>query len=771
MTIPLRVLIVEDNPDDAELMILHLVDAGFQPDWQRVETEADFLSALEPLPDLILSDWSLPHFSGLRALKLHNERGLNIPFVIVSGSIGEEIAIDALHNGADDYVLKDRPARLGESVRRALADKKLSEERKHADAVRRESEARHRAVVQSANDAMISADSAGNIVDWNPGAERTFGYTESEIRGQSLIRLMPAHYADSHLAGMARLQSGGKPHVIGSTVELEGLHKDGSEFPIELSLSQWQVADETFYAATIRNISDRKKAQAKQEWLLQQVQFQFRQMTQIVESVPQGMLLLDVDGRVLLANPTASRYLDILTEVGAGDILTHLGDQPLADLLIPPSKGSWHEMQVGPRIFEIMARLVAHDSGPEQWVLLINEVTQARQMQTQVQQQERLATVGQMAAGMAHDFNNIMGVIVLYAQMLEQSPRLLERDRQRLTTINEQAQYASALIRQILDFSRRSMLKRQPLDLLSLVKEQIQLLKRTLPESIVVQLNYSHGEYTVHADPTRMQQMVMNLAINAGHAMPDGGSLHIGMDRITIAQEGATPLPLMEAGEWVQMTVADTGTGISPKVLSHIFDPFYTTKSPGEGTGLGLAQVHGIVGQHEGHIDVQSQVDVGTTFTIYLPGLAMRTPVISAQKSVNPQGNGEVLLVVEDNPELRSALVETLAAQNYRMLEAANGVEALAVLNTQGNEVALVLSDVVMPEMGGIALFHALKEQGWTLPMILLTGHSMKEEMKPLREQGLRAWLLKPPDLKQLTQAIASALKASPPVVGNKRAI
>ncbi|MBK8129219.1 MAG: response regulator [bacterium] len=237
------------------------------------------------------------------------------------------------------------------------------------------------------------------------------------------------------------------------------------------------------------------------------------------------------------------------------------------------------------------------------------------------------------------------------------------------------------------------------MDLLSLFKEQVLMLKRTLPESIVVQLDYNHEEYTVHADPTRMQQMMMNLAINAGHAMPDGGSLHIGLKRITYAQ-GATPLPLMEAGEWVQVTVADTGMGISPLVLPHIFDPFYTTKAPGEGTGLGLAQVHGIVSQHKGHIDVQSEVGVGTTFTIYLPRLAMQTLAHSTQKSMKPQGNGEMLLVVEDNPVLRSALVETLDSLNYHMLEAANGLEALALLTTHGNEIAMVLSDVVMPKMG-----------------------------------------------------------------------
>lgn len=621
---------------------------------------------------------------------------------------------------------------------------------------------RYRDLLEDVQLVAITLDFNGHVTFCNDYLLALTGWKREEVLGKDwFARFVPSDWEKVKELYLAAFSDGTIPRHYENPI----LTRSGEQrFLVFNNTALWNTRGECIGIASIgEDITERKKAQAEQERLLQQVQFQFQQMTQIVESVPQGMLLLDVDGRVLLANPTASRDLAVLTEARAGDILTHLGDQPLANLLMPPHNGSWREMQVGSRIFEIVVRAVAHDTGSEQWVLLINEVTQARQMQMQVQQQERLATVGQMAAGMAHDFNNIMGIIVLYAQLLGQSPKLLDRDREWLTTITEQAERASDLIRQILDFSRRSMLERQPLDLLSLVKEQVQLLKRTLPESIVVQLDYSQGIYKVHADPTRMQQMMMNLVINAGHAMPDGGSLDIGLDRITVTQ-GATPLPLMEAGEYVQVTVADTGTGISPKVLPHIFDPFYTTKAPGEGTGLGLAQVHGIVGQHEGHIDVRSQVGVGTTFTIYLPALAIQTPVFSPEKSVNPEGNGEMLLVVEDNPELRSALVTTLDALNYRMLEAANGLEALAVLTTHGDEVALVLSDVVMPEMGGIALFHALKEKGWTQPMILLTGHAMKDEMKSLREQGLRAWLLKPPDLGQLTQAIARALKASLPV-------
>jgi len=242
--------------------------------------------------------------------------------------------------------------------------------------------------------------------------------------------------------------------------------------------------------------------------------------------------------------------------------------------------------------------------------------------------------------------------------------------------------------------------------------------------------------------------------------MPDGGTLRIRLERITVEPDQTPPLPEMGTGNWVVLSVTDTGMGIAPEVLPRIFEPFYTTKAPGKGSGLGLAQVHGIVGQHGGRIDVKTQIGKGTTFTIYLPALEARPIEQPApDAAVITRGQGETVLIVEDDSTVRPALTTSLAAWNYQALEATNGQEALAVVEKHSGQIALVLSDVVMPVMGGVALLHALRQKGHTMPVVLLTGHPMEQtELDGLRAQGLSAWLSKPPRLEQLAQTIASAL-------------
>jgi PAS domain S-box-containing protein len=498
--------------------------------------------------------------------------------------------------------------------------------------------------------------------------------------------------------------------------------------------------------------------------LQEQIAAQARQTAQIMDSVPEGVLLLDASGRVLLANPVAERHLAALAEASIGERLAHLGERPLAELLTSPPKGLWHEVRAGAQVFEVIARPVADGSHPEHWVLVLHDATQERQVRGQLQQQERLAAVGQLAAGIAHDFNNIMGIILLQARLAARSESLSDQDQERLATISQQVHHAARLIQQILDFSRQAALERQPLDLLPLLKEQIKLLERTLPEHIEIRFVYGRGEYTVSADPTRMQQMVMNLAVNARDAMPEGGVLRIALERVTV-EPGASPLaPELAAGEWIRLTVADSGAGIPPQALPHIFEPFYTTKAPGKGSGLGLAQVHGIVGQHEGRIEVQTQVGAGTTFTVYLPALPAPAVAWSAPELGEiPQGQGEIVLVVEDDALLRAALRETLELWNYQVQEAAHGAEALALLAESGTRIDVVVSDVVMPTMGGVALVHALREQGWDLPVILLSGHPQEKEFAELRAHGVRAWLSKPPALDQLARAVAGAVQTQPP--------
>jgi signal transduction histidine kinase/ActR/RegA family two-component response regulator len=543
--------------------------------------------------------------------------------------------------------------------------------------------------------------------------------------------------------------------VEGQTIgvlQVQSLQKDAyTQQDIDLLSAMASVA-----AVTIRSM-----------YLLEQAREQAQRVEGIIDSVPEGVLLLDPALRIVLANPIAQRVLAVLTgdeksailHANAQQPLTHLGNRPIAELLTSPPKGQWHEISAGSRIFEAIARPMQSGPEPEGWVVVVYDATQTREVRAQLAQQERLAAVGQLASGIAHDFNNIMAVIVLYAQMMLQSPGLPERSREQVAIVNQQAWNATQLIQQILDFSRRAALERQPLDLLPLVKEHVKLLERTLPEHIEVTFVHDSGEHTVNADPTRIQQVLMNLAVNARDAMPEGGTLRIELERI-IVRHGQSPLlPEMKPGDWIRLSVTDTGTGIPPDVLPHIFEPFFTTKVHGAGSGLGLPQVYGIVEQHEGRIGVATQVGTGTTFNIYLPALAVDTPEpLISEASTLQHGQGETLLVVEDDRAVQAALISTLEALNYTVLPAANGREALALLDQQGSHVALVLSDVVMPVMGGIALLHALRKQGWTVPVILLTGHPMEKDLEVLQTQGLSAWLLKPPDIEHLAQVIAAAL-------------
>ena len=510
--------------------------------------------------------------------------------------------------------------------------------------------------------------------------------------------------------------------------------------------------------------------------LHEQTQLQAQQMQQIMRTVPEGVLLLDADKRIVHANPVARNYLSVLIgaevesrpeagEVGErpflGQVLTHLGNRPLTELLTSPPRGLWHEVVAGGQTFDVIARPVEDGPRAEGWALVIRDVTKEREVQQRIQQQERLAAVGQLAAGIAHDFNNILAVIVLYAQMDVKTPDLPPRTRKHLETIAQQADLASKLIRQILDFSRRAVLERRSMNLVPFLKEQVKVLERTLPENIKLRLDYDANEYTVNADPTRLQQVIMNLAVNARDAMPAGGELHIDLQRVRVGDDIKAPLPHMRSGEWVRMTISDTGMGIPPEALPHIFEPFFTTKAFDKGTGLGLAQVYGIIKQHEGEIDVASKVGHGTAFTIYLPILPTVKPELQAEvPKISSKGHDETILVVEDNQATRGALIDSLELLGYRVLEAVDGRDALAVLE-QHQEVALVLSDVVMPEMGGIALFHTLRQQGPMVPVVLITGHPMKDELEKLRLQGLSGWLSKPLGLERLAQLVGQALKGS----------
>lgn len=378
----------------------------------------------------------------------------------------------------------------------------------------------------------------------------------------------------------------------------------------------------------------------------------------------------------------------------------------------------------------------------------------AQDLNKQLGHQERLAAVGQLAAGIAHDFNNILAVIALQVPLLRQSLGNNERDNMRLELIQTQTNYAARLIQQILDFSRQAILERRRLDLAPFLQEQVSLLSRIMPENILISLEFEPGQYVTLADLTRMQQLVMNLAVNAQAAMPKGGSL-----RLTLAYYATAPRSTLGAGPWLCVTVADSGSGIPSEYLPHIFEPFFTTKPPGQGSGLGLAQVHGIVKQHGGEIDVHTIEGQGTTFSFYLPALPPEALPSSPPCLATHVGRGQTILIVEDNPDLLIALREIVNMLGYIPVTAVDGSEALRILDEGEVAVDLILSDLVMPIVGGEELLSEIRKRRLDVPMLILSGHPLDAELPSLTERGLAGWLLKPVDVVLLGQTMGQILE------------
>lgn len=485
---------------------------------------------------------------------------------------------------------------------------------------------------------------------------------------------------------------------------------------------------------------------------------QSRQLEEIINAVPVGVAVLDDSLRVLLANAAAVKSLAQLGFEQEMGRMTHLGDHPVVELLDPAASTRRHEVQFDQRVYEVQISPIGNNGNSQRWVLVIDDVTEAREVQQRAQTQDRLAAIGQLAAGIAHDFNNLLAVIVLHTEMGLLQSEIPPRLREYLDIVLKQAVRAGDLVQQVLDFSRRAVLERRPLRLGPFVAEQVDLLARTLPESITLSFADADVDYTVSADPTRLQQVIVNLALNARDAMADGGHLWFALEQVTITAADPGPLPELQPGRWVRLSVKDTGHGIPAHVLPHIFEPFYTTKAP-LGTGLGLAQVHGIVKQHEGEIDVISEAGVGTTFALYLPAVepvALEPETVS--DDVLPMGGGETVLVVEDDAAVRMALVASLEQLEYQPIEAKNGREALSILQHRSHDFDLVLSDLIMPEMGGRALQAAMREQSINIPIVFLSGHPMDMEPLTAGEDELAGWLQKPVNLESLARLLARIL-------------
>lgn len=393
------------------------------------------------------------------------------------------------------------------------------------------------------------------------------------------------------------------------------------------------------------------------------------------------------------------------------------------------------------------------------------DISKGKELEQRVVQQERLSAIGQLTAGIAHDFNNTLTSILGFAQLLHKSPTMPEQARKDLAIIISSGERAANLVQQMLDFSRQSIRRPRPLDLIPFLKEIIKFLRSTIPETIHLHLDIKPGDYLIQGDPTQIQQLLTNLVINARDAMPKGGDLPVTLARVQIPQ-GTSCALCHETffGEWITITVSDTGSGISPELLARIFEPFFTTKEVGKGSGLGLAQVFGIATQHGGHLTVQSEPGRGTSFVIHLPPVmpgSLDVDVSTADQII--MGQGQTILLVEDEPSVRAAMQTMLQHLSYRVLTATNGQEAfeiyMAHLETGAEPVSMVLSDMVMPEMNGADLFYALRAKNPALKFVLMSGYDPEGKREELLEQGLVDWFQKPVSLEALSEIIGKTME------------
>ena len=515
------------------------------------------------------------------------------------------------------------------------------------------------------------------------------------------------------------------------------------------------------HVETVHEVANQIAVAIRQSRLREALDQEQRRLQAVVEHLPEGVLLLDGRGRIALANPFARAHMSALVEISRDGDVVAVGGIPLSRLLARPETAPFEVTVTTPvtGVFQIAARRFDGTASERACVLVVRDVSRERDAQKSAQQQARLAAVGQLAAGIAHDFNNILMTIINSAELAHRRREQVDFVAARLDTIAEQGERAAALVRQILDFSRQTAPKLRPVDFAMLVRQTVELLDRTLPETIRIVADVPEGSsdrFAISADPNQLSQVLTNLGVNARDAMPLGGELVYGLRR---ARREGPDVPDDERGDWVVLTVRDTGTGMPAEGRERIFEPFYTTKAPGRGTGLGLSQAYGIVQQHHGHIGVESEPGNGTTFTIRLPALASMVPVSDPRTAGAPvKGNGETLLVVEDEPGVRKVLSDMLGHLNYRVLVASSAEEAIDLHARHSDEAQLVLTDLVMPGVGGVGLMRILKARAPGLPVIMMSGY-VGDGVRD-RLDGVAAWVQKPANARGLGKVIREALGA-----------
>ncbi|MCI0721285.1 MAG: PAS domain S-box protein, partial [Acidobacteria bacterium] len=597
-------------------------------------------------------------------------------------------------------------------------------ERKHAEAALRDSEARAAGIIGSAMDAIITTDADQRILVFNAAAERMFQSSAVEAIGLPLDRFIPERFRSAHRQHIVEFgHTSVTKRSMGSLGAVFGLRASGEEFPIEASISQIEAGGQKLFTVILRDVTERRRTE---ERLIEHAA--------LLNHARDAILVCDLDDRIHFWNQGAKDIYGWTAEEAIGldpKELIFGGDasQFAQTKRAVIERGEWRGelRQVAKNGREIITEsrctLVRDTSGNPKSILAINtDVTEQKKLEAQFLRAQRLESIGTLASGIAHDLNNVLSPIMMAAQMLqlkitdESSKCLLE-----LMVVN--AQRGSELVKQVLSFARGAAGQKKVLQPKHLIKEIAKVVSETFPKNITIKHSLPPDLATINGDPTQLHQVLMNLCVNARDAMPQGGVLTIAAENVDLDEHYTRMNPEAKPGPYVLITVTDTGIGIPHKILDRIFDPFFTTKEQGEGTGLGLSTVLGIVKNHGGFINVYSEPGKGTQFSIYLASIASEH--LAQDASVTPNllaGHNEMILVVDDEEAVRETVRTTLEAFGYRVLTACDGPEAVALYVMHKEDIEAVLIDMMMPLMDGLATTRVLQRINPEVKVILSSG-------------------------------------------------
>jgi PAS domain S-box-containing protein len=621
-------------------------------------------------------------------------------------------------------------------------------------------------LLEAAPDAIVGVDSSGRIVLVNSQTETLFGYVREDLLGEQVEMLVPERFRQVHPGHREAYFAEPRTRPMGAGLGLYGLHRDGTEFPAEISLSSIETPSGRLATAAIRDVTHHRAAERKFE--------------QFLEFAPDAIVGVSEDGTIALVNQQAESLFGYSREELIGEQVEILVPQRFHQAHPGYRRSYFREpraraMGAGVELFavrrdgtEFPAEISLSSIETEEGVLATAAVRdisdraeseRERALQQQLDRARRLESVGQLAGGIAHDFNNILGVILNYAEFVTED---LDPDSSALGDVEEirrAAERAAALTRQLLIFSRREVAKPEVLFLRDVIADLRNLLQRALGERIELETKFGEERLSIEIDPGQLEQVLVNLAVNARDAMPEGGRLVIEVEAAHLDEDYAYMHPDTEPGDYVRLKVSDTGIGMDTETIERVFEPFFTTKD--DGTGLGLATVYGIVTAANGRIDIYSEPGMGTTVKVHIPASSKLPQGGETHAKARPAGNGEVILVVEDEPDVRRMAERILTKSRYSVIAADGGERGLEICREESQSVDLLLTDVVMPEMLGSELVEKVKELRPDIAVVFMSGYSHEVlAADALAEENGSAFIEKPFSAGELLSTIRGLLDA-----------